>query len=201
MAAIGASQHTETEVLRESFFLALANRMPRGRIGIRMRRELLRLAGIMLRGKVVVLGPVTIVPVGGARHIRIGERTFINNDVRFASRGGVTIGRHVQIAARVSFETASHTLSFLPGCSRPGTCAPIVVQDHAWIGAGAIVLPGVTIGRGAVVAAGAVVRRDVAPMTVVGGVPARFLRNLPEQSDDLDDDDQNTPGSDMCSYA
>jgi len=164
--------------LRESFFLALANRMPRGRFGIRARRELLKLAGIAMTGKVIVLGPVTIVPVGGGRRIRIGERTFINNDVRFASRGGVTIGRHVQIAARVSFETATHPLSFTQGCARPSVYAPIVVEDHAWIGAGAILLPGVKIGRGAVVAAGAVVHCDVAPMTVVGGVPARFLRDV-----------------------
>ncbi|GGC11224.1 hypothetical protein GCM10011494_32460 [Novosphingobium endophyticum] len=55
-----------------------------------------------------------------------------------------------------------------------------MVEDHAWIGSGAIILPGVTIGRGAVVAAGAVVHRDVAPLTVVGGVPARFLRAVEE---------------------
>ncbi|CDO37112.1 MULTISPECIES: acyltransferase [Novosphingobium] len=130
----------------------------------------------------MVLGPVTIVPVGGGRRIRIGERTFINNDVRFASHGGVTIGRHVQIAARVNFETATHPLTATPGCARPSVYAPIVVEDHAWIGAGAIVLPGVTIGHGAVVAAGAVVHRNVAPMTVVGGVPARFLRDVPTAS-------------------
>ncbi|HPU00025.1 MAG TPA: DapH/DapD/GlmU-related protein, partial [Armatimonadota bacterium] len=51
--------------------------------------------------------------------------------------------------------------------------APIVIEDYVWIGSRATVLPGVRIGRGAVVAAGAVVTRDVAPLTVVGGVPAR----------------------------
>ena len=55
---------------------------------------------------------------------------------------------------------------------------PITVGDHAWIGAGAIILPGVTIGAGAVVAAGSIVTRDVEPRTVVAGNPARFLRNI-----------------------
>lgn len=162
--------------MRESFFLALANRMPRGRVGIRARRELLRLAGLGLYGKVVILGPVTIVPVGGGKNIRIGDRTFLNSNVRFASRGGITIGSFVQIAANVSFETASHAITFEPGRARENTYAAIVVEDHVWIGSSAIILPGVTIGRGAVVAAGAVVHRDVEPGTVVGGVPARFIR-------------------------
>lgn len=166
--------------MRESFFLFLANRMPRGRAGIRARYELLKLAGLRLMGKVIILGPVTIVPVGGGKSVRIGERTFINSNVRFASRGGVTIGRFVQIAANVNFETTSHTVRFEPGRTRANICAPVIVSDHVWIGAGAIILPGVTIGRGAVVAAGAVVHRDVPPMTVVGGVPARFLRAVEE---------------------
>lgn len=168
--------------MRESLLLALANRLPRGRAGIRARRELLRLAGLRLCGRVIILGPVTIVPVGGGKNIRIGERTFVNSNVRFASRGGITIGRFVQIAANVNFETASHAIGFEPGRTRENTYAPIVVEDHVWIGSGAIILPGVTIGRGAVVAAGAVVHRDVRAGTVVGGVPARFIRSVDEAS-------------------
>ena len=166
--------------MRETFFLTLANHMPRGRMGIRMRRELLKLAGLRLSGKVIVLGPLTVVPVGGGKNIRIGDRTFLNSNIRFASRGGVTIGRFVQIAANVNFETASHDIDFEAGSTRRSTYAPIIVHDHAWIGSGAIILPGVTIGRGAVVAGGAVVHRDVEPLTVVGGVPARFIRQVTE---------------------
>lgn len=59
--------------------------------------------------------------------------------------------------------------------------APIVIGDKVWIGANATVLPGVTIGKGAIVAAGAVVHRDVPPFTVVGGVPARILRELSQE--------------------
>ncbi len=164
----------------ETLFLALANRMPRGHLGIKARYVLLRLAGLRLHGKVLIAGPLTIVPVGGGKRIRIGDRTFLNSNVRFASRGGVTIGRFVQIAANVNFETTSHAIAFEPGRSRQNNYAPIVVEDQVWIGSGAIILPGVTIGRGAVIAAGAVVHRDVSPLTVVGGVPARFIRSVPE---------------------
>lgn len=55
-------------------------------------------------------------------------------------------------------------------------CEPVVIEDEGWVGANAVVLPGVRIGRGAVVAAGAVVTKDVAPYTIVGGVPARMIR-------------------------
>lgn len=172
----------------ETFFLALANRMPRGRLGIKARRALLRLAGLHLGNKTIILGPLTIVSVGGGKQIKIDDRTFLNSNVRFASRGGVTIGRFVQIAANVNFETTSHTIAFEPGKNRANTFAPIIVEDHVWIGSGAIILPGVTIGRGAVVAAGAVVHRDVAPMTVVGGVPARFIRPITETRGSLADE-------------
>jgi maltose O-acetyltransferase len=112
----------------------------------------------------------------------MGSRSFVNSNAHFGCRGGVTIGRFVQIAANVSFETGSHELGFTAGQARADTTAPIIVEDHVWIGTGAIILPGVTIGRGAVVAAGAVVHRDVAPKTLVGGVPARFIREVEERT-------------------
>ncbi|HUD90659.1 acyltransferase [Sphingobium sp.] len=169
--------------LGETLFLGLANAMPRGRIGIALRRHLLALAGLRLGDKVVVIGPVTVMPVGSGSRIAIGARSFVNSNARFGCRGGVRIGAFAQVAANVCFETASHEISFAAGCSRKDTTAPIVVEDHVWIGTGAIILPGVTIGRGAVVAAGAVVHRDVAPMTLVGGVPARFIRMVEDRSE------------------
>ena len=71
-------------------------------------------------------------------------------------------------------------MDFAPGHARVTVQKPIVVGDHVWIGMNAIILPGVTIGRGAVIAAGAVVSKDVPPMTVVGGVPAKPLRQVTE---------------------
>lgn len=167
-------------MLREALFLWLANHLPQGRIGTRARHEALRWAGLKLSPKVIVMGPVSITPPGTAGRITIGSRSFLNADVRFGSEGGITIGRFAQIAPGVAFETSSHELAFEDGRSRATVTAPVVLQDHVWIGAGAIILPGVTIGRGAVVAAGAVVTKDVPPRTLVGGVPARFLREVSE---------------------
>ena len=62
--------------------------------------------------------------------------------------------------------------------TQPGRACPVVIEDDVWLAARVVVLKGVTIGRGAVVAAGAVVTKDVPPYTLVGGVPAKFIRAL-----------------------
>ena len=91
-------------------------------------------------------------------------------------RARITIGRNAQVGSRVSFETVSHGLVYAPGRGRGYTARPICVEDEVWIGAGAIVLQGVTIGRGAVITAGAVVDDDVPAGAIAGGVPARVIR-------------------------
>ncbi len=130
-----------------------------------------------IKGKCTLWGPFTVRPLGGAKNIEIGEGTFINSDVRFGVPNKVTIGKNVQIGPRVMFETMTHGLIYVPEKGRGGESKPITVEDEVWIGAGAIVTQGVTIGKGAVVAAGAVVTKNVAPNTVVGGVPAKFIKN------------------------
>lgn len=166
-------------LLRESLFLWAANRLPRIRTLEPRRYILLRLAGMEIQGPCLIWGPLTIRPIGGASGITVGAGSFLNTDVRFGgAQAGISIGRDVQVGPRVSFETSGHGLIYEPGRGRGFTSQPIVVEDEVWIGAGAIVLQGVTIGRGAVVSAGAVVREDVPPATVVGGVPARVLRDV-----------------------
>ena len=164
----------------QSFLISFCNLLPRGRIGIQLRQRLYRLAGVKLAPKVVFLGPTIILPPSGAGRLAIGTRSFISTNVRFSGDAGITIGSFAQIAANVCFETASHEVDFAPGHARVTVQKPIVVGDHVWIGMNAIILPGVTIGRGAVIAAGAVVSKDVPPMTVVGGVPAKPLRQVAE---------------------
>jgi galactoside O-acetyltransferase len=93
----------------------------------------------------------------------------------------LTIGDRVLIAAGAAVVTTGHPVA--PPRWNRTIEAPIVIQDDVWIGAGAIVLPGVTVGTGSVIAAGAVVSHDVPPMTVVGGVPARIIKNIAPDSD------------------
>ena len=117
------------------------------------------------------------------RKVRIGAGTVINHGCLLYTTGGLEIGREVSISAGVWLVTGTHDMNHP---DFPDEYHPIVIGDHAWIGARATILAGVTIGEGAVVMAGAVVARDVPPFAVVGGVPARIvserrLRNLTYQ--------------------
>jgi maltose O-acetyltransferase len=172
----------------ESWFLWVANHLPRMHSFDRGRRVVLSLAGVDIRGRARIWGPLMIRPIGGASRIAIGDGSFVNTNVHFGlgADGRVTIGRNVLIGPGTSFETSSHGLTFVPGRGRCDMTKPIVIADEAWIGIGAIVLGGVTIGRGAVVAAGALVKDDVPPGTIVGGVPARVLGVVPDASADSD---------------
>ena len=114
------------------------------------------------------------------RGISIGAGSIIGRYCLLDGRGGLTIGENVNISSYSIFISSGHEVDD-PGFR--GWVGPTRVGDWAWIGIRATVLGGLTIGEGAVVAAGAVVTRDVDPYTVVGGVPARFIK---ERVRDLD---------------
>ena len=111
----------------------------------------------------------------GERGIAIGRRTVINRGCCLDGRGWLRIGDDVNISAGSWLLTDSHDHED-PHFRE--VLAPVTIEDHAWIGSRALVLPGVTIGEGAVVGAKSVVAEDVPPFTVVGGNPARVLRRL-----------------------
>lgn len=115
------------------------------------------------------------------KNIRIGKDVFINSGCHFQDQGGIEIGDGVLIGHNVVLATINHDLN--PAMNRKNHYAPIKIGAHVWIGANATVLPGVTIGDWAVVAAGAVVTRDVPAMTVVGGVPAKVLKIMTDQTE------------------
>jgi putative colanic acid biosynthesis acetyltransferase WcaF len=136
-------------------------------IGLRMR--LFQALGVRMEDRLqttVLLGTRMWVP----RNVSIGADSVIGRECRIEAGGGVWIGRSVNVSHGVRLQTGSHDLE---GPGFPARYKQIRIGDYSWICEAAVVVGGVTIGEGAVVMAGAVVSRDVAPWTVVGGVPAR----------------------------
>lgn len=113
----------------------------------------------------------------GAEHLKLGRNIHIGRHTEIMAEGGITIGNHVVISFHCVLWSIDHRYE---GDSLPYDKArirrPIVIQDNVWLGRNVIVRGGVTIGEGAVVAIGSVVTRDVPPLAVVGGNPARVLR-------------------------
>lgn len=132
-----------------------------------------RITGRAVPASVMVFPPFT---TDCGKNIRFGERVFLNSGCRFQDQGGLTIGDDVLIGHNVVIATLNHDLA--PERRAVTIPRPVVLGNRVWIGANATILPGVTIGDGSVVAAGAVVAKDVAPDTVVGGVPARVLKRV-----------------------
>lgn len=115
---------------------------------------------------------------GKCQLLEIGECSSVNTPCVWDLNGPIKIGKRVGIGPYSLFFTGTHEIG--PAEERRGriVVAGITIGDGAWIGARVTILPGVTIGDGAVVAAGSIVRRNVAPHTLVGGTPARFIRML-----------------------
>jgi maltose O-acetyltransferase len=130
----------------------------------------------MFRGMPEICGPGDIY-----RKLQVGEGCWINLGCHFELGAEIRIGDRVSFGHEVMLLTSTHEVDQGTAERRAVAVAskPVVIGDGAWLGARCTVLPGVTIGPGAVVAAGAVVHRDVPRDTVVAGVPARVVRELP----------------------
>ncbi|HLN62366.1 MAG TPA: sugar O-acetyltransferase [Symbiobacteriaceae bacterium] len=111
-------------------------------------------------------------------HISIGMGTFINFDCVILDCHRVTIGERVLVGPRVQIYAATHPMEWQERIKGPMMGAPVTIGDHVWIGGGSIICPGVTIGENAVIAAGSVVVHDVPANVLVGGNPARVIREL-----------------------
>jgi acetyltransferase-like isoleucine patch superfamily enzyme len=110
------------------------------------------------------------------RHIQIGKNVFINHACTFLDLGGITIEDDVQIGPKVNIITENHPVD--PSQRKMLNLKSVLVKTNAWIGTAATILPGVTVGENAIVAAGAVVHKDVAANTIVGGIPARMIKAI-----------------------
>lgn len=134
----------------------------------------LRLLGLTLAGaktgENIALSPG--VEVLSPWRFSIGSNTSIARHVRLDSRGGLTIGDHVNISEEAAIWTAEHDIQSPDFCM---TRAPVVIGNYVWVCFRSIILPGVSVGEGAVVASGAVVTKNVPPFSVVAGVPAKVI--------------------------
>lgn len=139
----------------------------------------------------VEIGAGTLVMHGAVLHvynfrdlphagIKIGQDSLIGEYTVIRGQGGVTIGDRVYTSPMTQLIAVNHNFDdpTRPFVEQGITAQGIVVEDDVWLGSGAIITDGVRVGQGAVIAAGAVVTKDVAPHTVVGGVPARLIRQI-----------------------
>lgn len=111
--------------------------------------------------------------------IKIGERVTLNEWVYLNGYGGLTIGDGVRIGERTSIITSDHSFNRkdIPIYQQEIIGSPVIIEKNVWIGCHVVILKGVRIGEGAIIAAGAVVTKDVAPFTIVAGVPAVKIKD------------------------
>ena len=170
-----ASNNPEAYKLREASFATkkLLVQLNNADDPAEMRDLLQQITASEIDESVAVFTPLYI---NYGKHTKIGKNVFINFDCVFLDLGGITIEDNVLIAPKVSLLSEGHPVS--PNERQSLVPGHILIRKNAWIGAGATILPGVTIGENSVVAAGAVVSKDVPANTVVGGIPARHIKNL-----------------------
>lgn len=132
-------------------------------------------------GSNIYIGHNSIIKGYHKNTFKIGDGVWIGQQCFFHSAGGITIGNNVGIGPGVKILTSYHSEE---GRSKPILhskilFAPVIIEDDADLGIGAIIMPGVTVGKGAQVGAGAVVTTDMKAYSVSVGVPAKIVRNRP----------------------
>lgn len=142
-------------------------------LGKKQANRFMAKTGIRTEGRVVIRPPFYF----ERGNLELGEGAFINSGCVFLDEAPIRIGRHAMLGPQVRLCTTSHDVHPDRRKSNDYT-APITVGDNAWIGAGSVVLPGVSIGQNSVVAANSVVTQDVAPNALYAGSPARFKKWL-----------------------
>lgn len=180
------SAHPQRAELRRSSYatIQLLQQMNSSADPFTINQVLGKITGEKIDDTVAVFPPLYI---NNGKNLSIGKNVFINFDCTFLALGGIIIEDNVLIGPKVSLLSEGHPLAPAErGALVPGK---IHIKKNAWIGANAVILPGVTIGKNAVVAAGAVVAKDVEDNTVVGGVPAKFIKQI-----NADDNEKNDHG-------
>lgn len=170
----------ELDHLLTLYLLRTLDVLGSGSLLSRIRANILRLLGYGIGKNAIITRGLSLSK--RSDRVLIGEGCFLNEHVYFNATAPITLGKHCDVGFYVQFATASHTLHYPQHSHRPidpDTSQPIQVGNHVWIGASAIICPGVTIGDGAIIAAGSVVTKDVPAHTLVGGVPAKVIKPVP----------------------
>jgi acetyltransferase-like isoleucine patch superfamily enzyme len=162
-------------VVSYEFFQRLLFSLPRYRWLNYVKASFLKLNGAIV-GKGCTFYPGVWVAPG--RGLSIGNHVDLALDVLITTGGGVEIGNRTLIGYRAQIISANHHIPADKGriFGSGHDKAKVVIGSDAWIGANSMILPGVIVGEGAIVAAGSVVTKDVAPYTIVGGVPAKLIK-------------------------
>lgn len=168
-----ATNDVEAYKLREASFETkkLLNQMNNATNSDEIRNLLSQITNTEIDESTAVFTPLYI---NYGKHTKIGKNVFINFDCIFLDLGGIIIEDNVLIAPKVSLLSEGHPIE--PENRHALVPKPIYIKKNAWIGTGATILQGVTIGKNSIVAAGSVVTKDVPDNTVVGGIPAKVIK-------------------------
>lgn len=129
-------------------------------------------------------------------NISLGEGTYINFNCSFIDDGKITIGSRTMLGASVTVATVGHPVA--PNMREYMYAAPVVIGDNCWIGAGAVICPGVTIGDNSVIGAGSVVTKDIPPSCVAVGNPCRVIREIDERDQEFYYKDRRITAEDLA---
>jgi maltose O-acetyltransferase len=159
----------------EAFALWFVGGVP-GLPGFAIRTVVCKFLFKKLRGFAWIQPGVTFV---ATNRISVGSHFGINTGSYVNGFGGVSMGNYVLIGSNVTISSGQHTTdgTFPPVFARPAVPKAIIIEDDVWIGAGAVIMPGVTLRRGTVVGANSVVTKDTEEYAVVVGAPARKIRS------------------------
>lgn len=168
-------QHPQIKGLREASYatIGLLQQLNASSDPDMIRSLLGEITGSAIADTVAIFPPLY---VNYGKNLSIGKNVFINFNCTFLALGGITIEDAVLIGPNVQILSEGHPLS--PADRQSLIPGKVTIKQGSWIGAGAIILPGISIGENAVVAAGAIVTKDVPANAVVGGVPAKIIKSL-----------------------
>jgi len=162
---------------KSNLLIKLANLLPIWSLR-HLRSRLLRAAGCRISPRCTFLGRVRFIGPSPS-NLEVGDGAIIGPNITFGVDGKITLGRNVSIGPGVTIYTGTHDVGPAQRRMDPRVLSkPVTIEDGAWIGLNALILPGVRIGAGAIVSAGAVVSTDVPPNTVVAGNPAVVTRTV-----------------------